>query len=478
MSSSSTLGAASAPATDFRSSFRPAPYSLGPFGRVLVAVYVMAIGVPLFIYPTHHITNLNLIWDPSNPARADLQPLRVHWAVGMAGLFVLYLILRLIRLERPAVPPRSSLIAALLACFAIALLSGFSSNPSPLNLVYFVQTVVPIVGFFAAAAFVGSIRRARTLCFLLLGATVFSVAGIMLLALHYDVFSGDLAAANRLARAIPQVRDYYPFVVAVALALALALVRSETRVAVRLSIWCGILILLSFYAVNWSRMGMVMLAIVVIPPFFSRFRNSSKMARYRWSLVAIILLATVLAATQFGIMRERFTHSLSASDNRRVQYAVDAMKIIASHPLIGRGFFPEWDHDPFPNRDLRIRRIFRAHNQYLDYGVRAGLPPLLVLVVIIFAVGRDVRKSLKGAAPDSFRRHLLLGLASALVAAAVGNLTQLLLTQAQTGSLAWLLVGITVNVTRLGDSDTPERSTATELTVDGTLSAPNATRDA
>jgi hypothetical protein len=79
---------------------------------------------------------------------------------------------------------------------------------------------------------------------------------------------------------------------------------------------------------------------------------------------------------------------------------------------------------------------------------------MIVLGLIMWSVFRDLSRALRSSGRARKERALVVSLAAALLALAVGNLTQLLLVQAQTASLAWLLVGVTA---RLDGLVRPER---------------------
>lgn len=247
---------------------------------------------------------------------------------------------------------------------------------------------------------------------------------------------------------IPQFRDYFPFVVATSLAMALASwsLTSGMRGKVLLSL--AVTVHLLFYSLAWSRMAIVMLAVVALVPLLVAWGSNVRLPR-RYALVATAVLVAVpmTLVSRFGVFIPRLqTLDIEGSDNRRLEYALTATEMIAADLLFGRMFLPDWERDPFPARDLRVPRVYKSHNQYLDYGVRAGVPAMIILVAIMWLVACDLLYALRHASMVTGMRPLVIGTGCALIAASLGNLTLLLLVQAQSGSLAWLLVGLSVGM--------------------------------
>lgn len=409
--------------------------------RVLFSAYLVAIGLPIFVYPAYRITNLHLILDPNSPVWRDYQVLRIHFVVGLSALVGLFLAASWVmawRRQQQILPPNGVWVVLLAGSFLAALLAGLLVDPGRLNVVFFIQTVVPMVGFFVGTAMAESARTLRRAFWLFATTSAVSISAILALAVRYDVYSGVIERANHLARAVPQVRDYFPFLAVAALALTVALWRSETRPLRRLVLTLLLVMQLGYYTVNWSRMGILMLLLVLLVTV----ALSRGLGRHRKLVLGGLAVLVVLGLTAVSaVIAERWRRGeFGHSDSRRVQYATTAIEKIAGSPVFGRMFIPDWERDPFPDRKLRVRRMYKAHNQYLDYGIRAGLPAMALLGILLWRVARDFL-------PMLFRTRgsptgtLLAGIAAALAALLVGNLTQLFLVQAQTGALAWLLLG-------------------------------------
>lgn len=420
------------------------PDVIGPAGRLLFGAYVAAIGLSVFLLPTYWSTNLTFIFDPHAPASRDGQALRVHWIVPIAGLVVVYLAWRQIRGHRIVHVPRGNVVLAFVLILCAALVVGLIRGGGLLNVVYFAQTIIPIVGFFVGAHAGSRLADVRKLLGVLVVSTTVGVLAILALGARYDTFSQGIVASNLLARAVPQVRDYFPFVVVTSLALAwVSLLESAGRQR-RLQATTIVTILVLFYAVVWSRMALVMLLIVLVAPLLLRSRRHSwRRLGYRVPIAVVALFGLALLLSQFGQLQARWERGdFEQSNDRRIGYAVQAMEIIGAQPWFGRGFAADWTRDPHPERDLRIPRVFKSHNQYLDYGVRAGVFAVALLALLAVLVAVDLRETLRRTRGDRVAQATCIAIASALAALVVGNSTQLLLVQAQTGSLAWFLAGV------------------------------------
>ena len=419
-------------------------------GRVLCLLYVGSIGVPLFILPGYRTTNWTLIYHSQAPATLDVQALRIHWSAAFAALVGAYFIVWCIRRRRLDPLPRLRLVAGLGVVFLLALLAGLATSPSRLSVVYFAQTILPMAGFLAGVSLAYRIPDLRRAVQLVVGAVTVSLAGILLLAYSYGALSADIVAANRLARAIPQFQDYFPFIVVASLSLAMGLIGSFHETRRRAVLAAAIGLHLAFFALVWSRMAVIMLALVVVTPVVLASRSTPRARRLTHAILMGLLLAGIgVIVTRVSVLAPRLEHAGTAngtvqSDSRRLQYAAEALGVIAEEPVFGRKFVADWylrvtgSH----TEALRIPRMFRAHNQYLDYGIRAGVPAMLLLAAIVGTVVIDLRRALRRSAELPALRPLVVGVAGALLALAVGNLTQLFLVQAQTGSLAWFLVGV------------------------------------
>ena len=424
---------------------------LNRVGRALSYLYVAGLAVPLFIFPGYGTTNLTLIFRPAAEVFRDSQALRIHWVVVLAGLVGGFFLVRWFLERRIEVPGRIVPIACLLATFAVALVAGLFVRPSWLNVVYFVQSTIPLVGFLVGGYLAGSTAGIRRICFVLIGASTFSIVCILVLAYSFGALSTDITAANRLARAVPQSRDYFPFIAVSSLSLTLAVFQFSQTTRQKALVGAAITAHLVFYTIVWSRMAFLMLAVVVAARLVLMGWYGWQGAWRRRIVLAIALIGgATLLFTQVGIFKARREGGeLQRSDSRRIAYLLEGASLVAENPIFGRMFIADWTRDPHPERDLRIPRIYKVHNQYLDYGIRAGLPALLVLLWIMWIIARDLRTSLRSSAGSPERQSLAIGISAALLAVVVGNLTQLFLVQAQTGSLAWLLAGTAASMARL-----------------------------
>ena len=80
---------------------------------------------------------------------------------------------------------------------------------------------------------------------------------------------------------------------------------------------------------------------------------------------------------------------------------------------------------------------------------------MLLLGWIILTLATRLRRVMGNRTVSAQLRSLTVGVTGALLAVLVGNLTQLFLVQAQTGSLVWLLVGVAARVCETTDGAAP-----------------------
>ena len=434
---------------------RESPAPLGPFGRMLCLVYVAGLGLHLFILPGHLTTNLTRIFWPAAAASLDDQPLHVHWIVVLAGLVLGYFVFRILA-RRPLGPaPRARLVVGLAVVLGLALVAGLVVERDLLSVVYYLQTVIPLLGFFVGAYLADSAAGIRKTAAVFVAATTLSIVFVLLLALSTGAIGAGWEASQRLARAVHQLRDYFPVTVAVSLSLALAILELVVKKSHKVFLLTAIAAHILFYTVTWSRTAILMALTVVALPLALSLRTAPRGILLRRLVVASALLIGGAALVwQFSILTMRWQRDgFRESDKSRVRYAVAAAKIIAKQPVFGRMMIPDWEQDRNPPRILRVRRMFKSHNQYLDYGVRAGLPAMLLLGWIIVSVARDLRFTLRRSRSHDGLRPLVIGVAGALLAVALGSCTYVPLVQAQTGSLTWLLVGVAARMAEMARSD-------------------------
>ena len=419
--------------------------------------------MPLFVLPGYRTTNWTLIFHPEAAASLDHQALRIHWSAGLAVLVAMYFLARAVWRQRFDRGPRLGLVVGLGFVFLLSLIAGLATNPNRLNIVYFIQTILPMSGFLAGASLADRVPSLQRVLWLFVCVVTFSIICILLLAFSYGALSSDVAAANRLAKAIPQLQDYFPFIVVASLSLSLGLMASSGGRRRKALLLVAAAIHLSFFAIVWSRMAMIMLALAIIAPVVLASRSTPWGRRVvHAAAVALLLVGIGIIVTQVTVLGTRLQYasgddnSTVQSDSKRIEYAAEALKMIAAQPILGRQFVPDSQLKVTGSRTepLRIPRVFRAHNQYLDYGIRAGLPAMALLAAIMWTNVLDLRRALRVSATASGVRPLVVGIAGALFALAAGNLTQLFLVQVQTGSLAWFLMGVTARLPRITGEDT------------------------
>lgn len=410
------------------------------------ALYVVAAALPIFVLPAYRASNWHLILSPDHPAIRDDQALRIHVSAGLAAVAVAFLATRALALGRRPVCLRAFLVISLVPVFLLALGIGLITSPGRLNVAFFVQTVLPLGAFGAGTVLASRLPVLRRTLFVLVATVTLTVGAVLALASSFGALSDDVAAANRLARAIPQIRNYFPFVVASSLSVAIGLLGSGPPVR-RILLGIAVPVHLAFALLTWSRMGLLLLGVASMSAVLLSMGPGRRRTR-AVAVTAVALLALLAVATRFGVLGARLRtpeaqhDSLRSSDLRRLDYAREAIRRIAQHPLSGDRFLPSWTVRYRGDRPepLRIPRLFPAHNQYLDYGIRGGVPAIALLAAVLVGTIRDLRKLLTTSGDE---RAIAVGFSGAILALVLGCSTQLLLVQVQTGTIAWFILGAT-----------------------------------
>ena len=120
--------------------------------------------------------------------------------------------------------------------------------------------------------------------------------------------------------------------------------------------------------------------------------------------------------------------------------------------MTGRSFLPEAELLRDPND---VVSTFKAHNQYLDYGLKGGALAAVVLVALLFMVLRShLRLWRRGR--DIGTRRLGSAMASMTLAVAFGGMFHLLLIQPYTALLIFFLLGFSSSpASRMRGYDAP-----------------------
>lgn len=131
-----------------------------------------------------------------------------------------------------------------------------------------------------------------------------------------------------------------------------------------------------------------------------------------------------------------------SNDTRTIAFRVSTAYLI-SHPIYGGGFAPIPTDELSPIlADAPSDKLFPAHNQYLDFGLRGGVPLIVAyLGAMILAASSALR--IARWSPNTGGRAVAGAVLTALAAALlVGNLYQNNFTQPYPAFLMWALIGL------------------------------------
>ena len=401
--------------------------------RAVIAMIAIA-ALPLFADVNNRTLTLAYLFS-SGGASADAgQAIQLSFVI-VAVLIVLVAVSRRESMREGQLLGGTA-IGALLFCFSASIVLGELSGAGRLGLVYYAQTIVPLLAWYICAhARVSprSVARCVTIAVLF---TLLLVLGIGLT--EAAGMHGNYLIVDRLDSVIPQYRNYFPFLLVCALAFAVAR-WSVDRLLGTLTI-AGTLALLPFM---WSRTGIAMLVVAAAVAYLARPGSVSRGSRI---VVACIgsggALLVASQAASGGVIGERnaIGSTAAASGGERVQLGAEALMRLLHHPLFGDSFVP-YSSVLAGGQQAQFAKLFPAHNQYLDYGLRGGFFAMVLLIVLLVIY---IRRSwqLSQHASDAETATYHGAMVAILVAVAVGNLSQLFVIQTWTGTVLFSLMGV------------------------------------
>lgn len=418
----------------------------------ILAVYAFLIAMPLFVdLKEHSFTLTHLLSSASMDAVVTSGSTRVHLAFPLTLLMAGYALLAgnrsLLLRWAPAV------VLALGLWFSISALYGMSRGGGLTGVVFYAQTIVPLLAWFVGYLLdVGEAVIARSIM------AAFCVTDVIVLGftMAHGGLTGAFSSSTQLEQAIPQYRSYFPAVMTLAVALAIAHVGRRTWVPIVTLVLAEITL-----PFMWSRGGIAMVVVAAVVTAAIRF---GPRLSWRGRVYAVLAGGALLAVNAFitlsvGLVAQRTEESdLAASDSNRVELARGAVHRVGSDPLFGDAFHP-YSSTLAGGRQASFSRIFPAHNQYLDYGLRGGVPAVLLLgallLLMLLAAIRVIRTAEGDRAPVGWAG---LGFVIALGA---GCLMELYISQTWTGSLAMFYLGIVARYAALARRPAPEEASVT-----------------
>lgn len=166
---------------------------------------------------------------------------------------------------------------------------------------------------------------------------------------------------------------------------------------------------------TFSRAGFLALGIIGVSYLVILFRRGRRSLALL--IIACCMAGTVLLPSAYINRLSTITNIQADQTNSaqtRFRDYLTAMKYVAQHPLMGAGV----GQNILALNDERGKTWTLVHNVYLEYSVDLGLPGLVLFLLLLRAIVRGLRRSLRRAAgiPSLAELHYLLeGLAVSLL---------------------------------------------------------------
>ena len=327
----------------------------------------------------------------------------------------------------------------LMLCFgvmtSIAVFQALIFRPSDSAPDRYVQTAVVLAPLFFAPKLRVDHQRLQTW---ILTASFSSIAMIEIYALvRFGARTVDPITRFEFAMAFPQLLVYLPFLAIIALTAALAFKDAARILRIATAIVAAL-----FYMIMWSRTAVL----ITLPAMYSIAASSpnarrgvSKMVRRAKvhsagmrklgaMLVALLVIPTI---SFIGAGGSRLQNG-SLTRTGRAETAAESLARLAESPMLGQGYIA---------RSATESKPHDTHNQYLEFAMRGGLigGTAMTLAVLLLAV------ALRRATTQEDEVSSLRRMTSAVyIAALVGGMSNVYLTQAFPGIFIWLLVGLSL----------------------------------
>lgn len=401
--------------------------------------------VPVFLRFTGRSLTLGDPISPSGYSTGQTFPL----SVAAVALAVAVLLLRGRDGERWRWSPLSALIIAFVGLNFAILALGLARERHVENVLFFGQTIGPMLAFFVGMA---AVRYPQT-ALRVVQTSALTMGYVVALLFGYTILLDGLRGLFRAGIStwlvilpIYAAYDYFPLVIAVAYGLALALVLAPSRAGVRPSDGSrlrllAIVMFASLFFLH-SRSAFVTAAVITVLQLTG---CAAKPVRRRRALAAAIACAAVVLVFAVGPRTSTIRsfevlgaeRSADPSVRSRVLDLSISVREVFAHPLVGMRYEAN-------SVDLRgIRHIgANPHDQYLTYGTRGGLLSVALFVWILgaFLVRMNwVRRHAASPAVSTLATALLTVFAAV---ALVSNFFQDNFIQPYSACFLWFMMGV------------------------------------
>jgi O-antigen ligase len=157
-------------------------------------------------------------------------------------------------------------------------------------------------------------------------------------------------------------------------------------------------------------------------------------------LVAVtVALANSGSSTAFVRFRYLFGQTASRSVPERIEVFMGAVGRVATNPIFGAAYVPFDAGDPLENGILRIPS---AHNFYLDLAQKAGVPALLLYIVLLVSASRLAFRAARTAEDPSLRAMNVTIAISFVLVCLISNQVQNTFSQLYPGIFLWTMIAL------------------------------------
>jgi O-antigen ligase len=360
---------------------------------------------------------------------------------------LLALVLGVIAIVRRGMPmlPLKAPFLAWLAVAAISLIGalepGYSLREIKTEIVYgFVTYLV----FFSQAQ---SERQWRTWLYVLLASFLVLSAGAFVVWAD----TGQAVTTGRFYNGVGSYTSYwitlFPFLMYLFFHFPL---RGTWRIAARIA---PFLFLIPVFLTRNRTIWFAFAVSCVVMFSLGFFKLESRVYRQRllYSLVLVLVLVTVLLAYILGDRMHELSGASELTFERVLQWDLRpgiwkfVIADLATHPWRGAGFgLLSFDH-AYPQWRAQYSILFHSHNVFLDAGVQMGVPGILAMAFVFFAIGREYWR-LYRAAHGTLQWIGACGL-TMLAGVLVRNMTDNFFTR-DVALLFWALVGMSLGYAR------------------------------
>lgn len=338
-----------------------------------------------------------------------------------------------------------------------SLLSGLYVEYDPTNMAFFIQTVLPIFAIPYGYYLIQRENDLEKVIRLSTRATAFFLVTLTLVIMWrygpISLITDRMRVMQDVELAIPQFKSYYPVAVQFTFSLALAQYLFGTSANSR-SVFVLLLAHGLFIPLCWSRAGLLGIAFSAAIQFMiaAKLRRSTYYQRAAAIMAAFGLVLPLLFSHMGSTVSSRteVAEIGNDSDHRRLEVFIEGTQRVCERPLFGDMFIPCWD-ERVGGEDVDVKRLFGAHNQYVDFALRGGFIYLGVILIMLYLTYSKARFLTRQNGVAQKPEYLVIGAAacSYIVATLVSSNFQLYLIQLQTAAPFYVMMGITFRVWRL-----------------------------